>query len=276
MPCSVRPSSSRTMPADAGDEVRIGSTVVVDVEGEEERYTIVGAIEAKPAQGLISNESPVGRALLGLRPGEEAVAAGAPRPDAPAGHSHRALAPIEAPPRMDRLTSRLSNASGKRSNEASRPRTAGTTPRIGGRTADPYAACVVRVPADALQPNLAGAAPAAGGAPGVRLHPDHFLHIMLQELGFVVDVPRQPDEISAPRLEEFAQSTSSRSRACAPLPVTLGGANSFQDAVFLDVGGGRSARPGCMSGCSTWRPCPRSVPLLAALHDRPLRRHDAP
>jgi transcription elongation factor GreA len=58
----------------AGDEVRIGSTVVVDVEGEEERYTIVGAIEAKPAQGLISNESPVGRALLGLRPGEEAVA----------------------------------------------------------------------------------------------------------------------------------------------------------------------------------------------------------
>jgi transcription elongation factor GreA len=57
-----------------GDEVRIGSTVVVEVEGEEERYTIVGAIEAKPAQGLISNESPVGRALLGLRPGQEAIA----------------------------------------------------------------------------------------------------------------------------------------------------------------------------------------------------------
>ena len=59
---------------DPGDEVRVGSTVVVDVEGEEERYTIVGAIEAKPAQGLISNESPVGRALLGRRPGEVAVA----------------------------------------------------------------------------------------------------------------------------------------------------------------------------------------------------------
>jgi transcription elongation factor GreA len=59
---------------DVGDEVRIGSTVVVEVDGEEERYTIVGAIEAKPAQGLISNESPVGRALLGRQPGEEAVA----------------------------------------------------------------------------------------------------------------------------------------------------------------------------------------------------------
>jgi transcription elongation factor GreA len=58
--------------------VQVGSTVVVDVEGDEERYTIVGAIEAKPAQGLISNESPVGKALIGLHPGEEASVA-APR-----------------------------------------------------------------------------------------------------------------------------------------------------------------------------------------------------
>jgi len=53
--------------------VRLGSTVVVAIDGDEERYTIVGAIEAKPSQGLISNESPVGRALLGKRPGENAV-----------------------------------------------------------------------------------------------------------------------------------------------------------------------------------------------------------
>ena len=55
--------------------VQIGSTVVVDVEGDEERYTIVGAFEASPARGLISNESPVGQALLGLAPGDEAIAA---------------------------------------------------------------------------------------------------------------------------------------------------------------------------------------------------------
>jgi transcription elongation factor GreA len=53
--------------------VRIGSTVVVDVEGDEERYTIVGAIEAKPTDGLISNESPVGKALLGRAPGDETM-----------------------------------------------------------------------------------------------------------------------------------------------------------------------------------------------------------
>lgn len=54
------------------DSVGIGSTVVVDFEGDEERYTIVGAIEAKPAEGLISNESPIGKALLGKRPGQDA------------------------------------------------------------------------------------------------------------------------------------------------------------------------------------------------------------
>ena len=56
-----------------GDQsvVRIGSTVTVLIEGDEETYTIVGAVEAKPSAGRISNESPVGRALLGHRVGEE-------------------------------------------------------------------------------------------------------------------------------------------------------------------------------------------------------------
>jgi transcription elongation factor GreA len=57
------------------DTVAVGSTVVVEVDGDEERYTIVGAIEAKPAAGLISNESPVGKALLGKRAGEDASVA---------------------------------------------------------------------------------------------------------------------------------------------------------------------------------------------------------
>ena len=53
--------------------VGLGSTVVVDFDGEDERYTIVGAIEARPAEGLISNESPIGRALIGKRAGDQAV-----------------------------------------------------------------------------------------------------------------------------------------------------------------------------------------------------------
>jgi transcription elongation factor GreA len=55
------------------DYVALGSRVIVkDEEGVEEEYTIVGSVEADPRHGLISNESPVGRALLGKRVGENA------------------------------------------------------------------------------------------------------------------------------------------------------------------------------------------------------------
>ena len=52
--------------------VGIGSKVLVlDIEyNEEMEYTIVGSAEANPYNGKISNESPVGRALLGSKPGQ--------------------------------------------------------------------------------------------------------------------------------------------------------------------------------------------------------------
>jgi transcription elongation factor GreA len=54
------------------DYVRLGTHIkVVDPEGEEETYFLVGSHEADPRRGLISNESPIGRALLGKRVGEE-------------------------------------------------------------------------------------------------------------------------------------------------------------------------------------------------------------
>ena len=54
------------------DTISLGTTVtVLDVEFEEEmEYTIVGSAEADPMNGRISNESPVGRALLGHKAGE--------------------------------------------------------------------------------------------------------------------------------------------------------------------------------------------------------------
>lgn len=50
--------------------VRLGSTVTIDVEGDKETYTIVGAVEANPAEGRISNLSPFGKALMGARVGQ--------------------------------------------------------------------------------------------------------------------------------------------------------------------------------------------------------------
>jgi len=53
------------------DVVTIGSTVrVTDESGEDLSYTIVGSAEADPVNDKISNESPVGRALLGKRKGQ--------------------------------------------------------------------------------------------------------------------------------------------------------------------------------------------------------------
>lgn len=53
------------------DEVTIGSTVTVEEEGfGEETYQIVGSAEADPLEGRISNESPIGQALLGAKVGD--------------------------------------------------------------------------------------------------------------------------------------------------------------------------------------------------------------
>jgi 2'-5' RNA ligase len=103
----------------------------------------------------------------------------------------------------------------------------------------PYAACVIRIPIEAVQPGLTSLRETLTGVRGVRLHPDHFLHIMLQELGFVVDLPRLSDELTEARLEEFAQAAAGTISAMPGFSIRLGGANSFQDAVFLDVGLGR-------------------------------------
>lgn len=52
--------------------VQIGSTVhLQDGDGKQIEYTIVGSAEADPKSGRISNESPVGLALLGKRVGDE-------------------------------------------------------------------------------------------------------------------------------------------------------------------------------------------------------------
>ena len=52
------------------DHVQIGSTVKVDGPDGSQSFMIVGSTEARPKEGRISNESPVGRALLGRRKGE--------------------------------------------------------------------------------------------------------------------------------------------------------------------------------------------------------------
>lgn len=50
--------------------VVIGSTVTVAINDEVHQFTIIGSMEADPSSNKISNESPVGKAILGLKVGE--------------------------------------------------------------------------------------------------------------------------------------------------------------------------------------------------------------
>ncbi len=77
-------------PGTSKDQVRIGSTVVVQEDGDKpETYTIVDAAEANPKQGLISNESPLGVALIDHRVGDEVEVL------APAGRLHFRIVKIK-------------------------------------------------------------------------------------------------------------------------------------------------------------------------------------
>jgi transcription elongation factor GreA len=61
--------------AGPGNVVAIGRTVVIREVGAdfEETYTIVGSLEADPQNGRISNESPLGKGLLGKKKNQKVV-----------------------------------------------------------------------------------------------------------------------------------------------------------------------------------------------------------
>jgi transcription elongation factor GreA len=57
---------------DPSGTIQVGSTVIISEDGADpEKFTIVGAAEANPREGKISNESPIGKAVLNHHAGEE-------------------------------------------------------------------------------------------------------------------------------------------------------------------------------------------------------------
>ncbi len=69
--------------------VRIGSRVKVKKNGDTLEFSIVGSHESRPAEGLISNESPLARALLGKKIGDTAEV------QTPKGPTHYVIVEIE-------------------------------------------------------------------------------------------------------------------------------------------------------------------------------------
>lgn len=73
------------------DVVNVGTTVRIYNEkwDEEVTYTIVGSTEAAPLQNKISDQSPIGKAIIGHKVGETVVV------DTPAGHANVKILNIE-------------------------------------------------------------------------------------------------------------------------------------------------------------------------------------
>jgi len=101
-----------------------------------------------------------------------------------------------------------------------------------------FALCCVRVPRSALNAHLDEVRDVLRTFPYVRLHPDDFLHIPIQELGFLSKEPRARDEINQQRLEEFCGVARIPVGEFPPFTIRLGPVNSFLDAPFLDIDDG--------------------------------------
>jgi transcription elongation factor GreA len=54
-----------------GKKVRLGSKVVLKNNGKTKEFQVVGTVEADPLNGKISDESPIGQALMGKKEGDE-------------------------------------------------------------------------------------------------------------------------------------------------------------------------------------------------------------
>jgi 2'-5' RNA ligase len=103
-----------------------------------------------------------------------------------------------------------------------------------------FACCLIRVPANALQPRLNELRTDLTAGGHARLHPDHFLHIMIQEIGFTTTNPTRQDELTFDRFDELTTAFSSALRDISGFDITVCSANSFEDAAFLEVqDGGR-------------------------------------
>jgi len=54
-------------------KISLGATVDLETEDKKVSYTVVGPVEADPLEGKISNESPIGEALMGKEIGDKVV-----------------------------------------------------------------------------------------------------------------------------------------------------------------------------------------------------------
>ena len=63
----------RVIEKDESDKIQLGSTVILESEGKQKTYEIVGPHETNPMHGRISHVSPLGRKLIGKSMGDRVI-----------------------------------------------------------------------------------------------------------------------------------------------------------------------------------------------------------
>jgi transcription elongation factor GreA len=63
-------ANAEIIQAGTGNKIVLGSTVELKNDGKSVTYSVVGPVEADPLEGKISNESPIGEALMGKKVGD--------------------------------------------------------------------------------------------------------------------------------------------------------------------------------------------------------------
>src|SRR5215207_1909961 len=71
--------------------------------------------------------------------------------------------------------------------------------------------------------------------PFVSLHPDHFMHVTLVLVGFLVDDPKEEDEVSRERLQEIEERTRIALCDVPTFTVRFANLNAFPGAAFIEA-----------------------------------------
>ncbi len=114
------------------------------------------------------------------------------------------------------------------------------------------ASFVMPVEAPSLREGLKPLRDALRPFPFVSLHPDHFMHLTLLPLGFLVPKPEADNELSRERLEELEVQARETLRVFLAFEVDLANLNVFPGAAFVEARDGEmleKLRDAVCGGC---------------------------
>jgi RNA 2',3'-cyclic 3'-phosphodiesterase len=131
------------------------------------------------------------------------------------------------------------------------------------------ASLVIPVEASRLREGLEPLREALRPFPFVSLHPDHFLHVTLLFLGFLVEEPGEEDEVSRGRLREIEDCARHVLSGFPAFTVRLANLNAFPAAAFVEVHEGEKLdglRAALCEGCGLKKPSGPPHLTLAYFH----------